>query len=309
MNPIFYKSIDSGAPALSGQAGTLTALLDACLVNGYGSKAAAGWTIPFTASNKRVYRAPAGVRHYCYVDDSGVAAPLLAPMVGYRTMTAVGVGSGIFPPSLIPNVSKSSGANSTTLPWLLVADDRSFIFLPGWTSTVGVFLGVLHVFGEFYSLKAGDAYRSLCAGTNPSSNNWLAEIGGGLTGVARHSTQVGQGITMSIGGHRSMSGMITSNNFGSWMSANFPFPNPGDNGIHVTRMTVESPTHGLRGYIRGLWGVDHDGFSTDLSDLTDVDGDSSGPYIGRNFVMVKVRSGSGNNAWLGIETTPWDVNS
>ena len=46
-----YKSTDSGAPTLTGQAFSLISLLLACLVDGYGSKAAAGWTKPYTGTN------------------------------------------------------------------------------------------------------------------------------------------------------------------------------------------------------------------------------------------------------------------
>jgi len=57
-----YQSTDSGAPALSGQAGSLLEVLDACLVNGYGGKAAAGWGIAFSSGNKRVYRPGASAK-------------------------------------------------------------------------------------------------------------------------------------------------------------------------------------------------------------------------------------------------------
>lgn len=40
-----YQSTDSGAPALSGTAGTLIAVLDACLVTGYGAVTAASLTV------------------------------------------------------------------------------------------------------------------------------------------------------------------------------------------------------------------------------------------------------------------------
>ena len=60
--PTIFKSTDSGAPVLDGQAGSLVTLLDACLVTGYGSKTALGWAKAFTASSRGVYRAPAGSR-------------------------------------------------------------------------------------------------------------------------------------------------------------------------------------------------------------------------------------------------------
>lgn len=38
-----YKSTDASAPIMNSSAGSLIAVLDACLVNGYGAKPAAGW--------------------------------------------------------------------------------------------------------------------------------------------------------------------------------------------------------------------------------------------------------------------------
>ncbi len=37
-----YQSTDASAPILTGSAGSLVTLLDACLVNGYGTKAGRG---------------------------------------------------------------------------------------------------------------------------------------------------------------------------------------------------------------------------------------------------------------------------
>ena len=68
-----YRSTDASAPTLEGVNGSLVALLDACLVNGYGSQSAAGWTIAYTTTNKRVYRNSTtdGTGFYLNVDDSG----------------------------------------------------------------------------------------------------------------------------------------------------------------------------------------------------------------------------------------------
>ena len=55
-----YRSSDAGAPSLTGAAGSLIALLDACLRTGYGTKAGAGWTKPFTGTNIAAFRQGAG---------------------------------------------------------------------------------------------------------------------------------------------------------------------------------------------------------------------------------------------------------
>ena len=46
-----YRWDDASAPVLTGEVGKLAALLKACLVTGYGSKTAAGWSNPYSATN------------------------------------------------------------------------------------------------------------------------------------------------------------------------------------------------------------------------------------------------------------------
>ena len=53
--PTVYRSDDASAPVITGTAGDLVMALDAILVNGYGAKSAAGWTIAYTGANKRAY--------------------------------------------------------------------------------------------------------------------------------------------------------------------------------------------------------------------------------------------------------------
>jgi hypothetical protein len=61
-----YRSTDASAPVLTGQVGSLTALLDAILVNGYGALTAAGWTIAQTTTNKRGYKQnTTGFQQHC----------------------------------------------------------------------------------------------------------------------------------------------------------------------------------------------------------------------------------------------------
>ena len=56
MGVTVYRFDDAGAPTLSAAAGALISVLDACLVNGYGAKPAAGWTKAFSGTNQAAYR-------------------------------------------------------------------------------------------------------------------------------------------------------------------------------------------------------------------------------------------------------------
>lgn len=150
MTPIVYRSSDASAPALDGQVGSLIAVLDACLVNGYGAQSAAGWAKVYAGTNKAVYRAPVfsaspteAKRFYLRVQDDGSVDARTAVLHGYQTMSDVDTGTGRFPLADsfghclgdITYIYKSSTADATAKSWTLVADDRGFWLNTNVTST------------------------------------------------------------------------------------------------------------------------------------------------------------------------------
>src|SRR5574337_230095 len=174
-----YRSSDASAPTLTGQPGAVVAIFDACLVNGYGSKAAAGWDKPYSAANVGVYRAGTGNRMYLRVDDTAAQE---ARIQGYETMSSVSAGTGPFPTSGQlnggPFVRKSETADATTRSWVLVATDKLFYFLPisnvaNWLIPTAVdYMSGWMKFGEFTSYKAGDAYNTVISGGSQTSSGY-----------------------------------------------------------------------------------------------------------------------------------------
>lgn len=171
-----YRHDDASAPVLTGQAGTLTTLLDAVLVNGYGSKAAAGWSIAQTTTNKRAYKQGAGGNHptgmHLYVDDTGpgAAGAREARVCGFETMSAITpVGTGQFPNSTQSPIGggylvtrKSSTNNATARKWYIIANAWTvYIFIETGDNGNGPALGNATIFGDFVSYKAGDAYAQV----------------------------------------------------------------------------------------------------------------------------------------------------
>lgn len=169
-----YKSTDLGAPQLSGQAGSLVALLDAVLVDGYGTgvdrKDGAGWTKAFTGPNKRAYRnnAVSGTGFYLQVEDPGAAGTAGYAFVrGFSAMTALD--AGLNPTPTVASrangvvVAKSSQLNGDSRRWLILADERIiYLFVNPWPSA-----NYYHpyFFGDFISYKAGDT-NNWCIATN-----------------------------------------------------------------------------------------------------------------------------------------------
>lgn len=160
-----YRSTDPGAPQLSGQTGSLVALLDAVLVQGYGSgadrKDGAGWTKGFVGANRRVYRnSPvSGTGFYLQVDDPGAAGNARYAFVrGYSLMSDFDTGLNPTPAlAVMPNgvvVAKSTALDGGSRRWLIVADANIFyLFVNPWPSE-----NYFHpyFFGDFISYKPGD---------------------------------------------------------------------------------------------------------------------------------------------------------
>lgn len=166
--PVVYKSTDAGAPQLSGQVGSLTALLDAVLVDGYGvgaaAKPGAGWTRELVAVNRRAYRNDpvAGTGFYLDVDDSAqVGTARFAIVRGYDVLRSFGDGDSPTPhPSQAANgsvVAKSRELSGSSVRWVIIADSRSFyLFInPGPANPVDQ--RAPYFFGDFKSYKPGDS--------------------------------------------------------------------------------------------------------------------------------------------------------
>jgi hypothetical protein len=101
-----YSYLDpSGPGVLFGAVGEVIRVLDACLINGYTGKAAAGWTKPFSnSSNMGCYKQNGGAGMTLFVNDNGpnvTSTGKEAWVVGWESMTAVsspvGTGYGQFP--------------------------------------------------------------------------------------------------------------------------------------------------------------------------------------------------------------------
>lgn len=173
-------------------------------------KSPAGWTKPFTGTNKAAFRGGStnnSAQFYLRVDDSAATAggALESAVRGYESMTDVDTGSGPFP-TVVEYASgfcwrKSATANSTSRDWAIVADDRGFYLQlnHGGTSVTTD----IHYFGWFPSQKAGDAFNCIITGnttfnSSTAANGLMQCIGFGsvttavsLARIARSYSQTG----------------------------------------------------------------------------------------------------------------------
>lgn len=321
-----YKSSDASAPVLTGLAGSLITVLDACLVNGYGSKAAAGWTIPYTGTNKRVYRAPGGAQHYFRVDDTAVNATALgreAQFRGYEAMTTVDAGTGPFPTTTQVTVSglairKSDTVAATARTWVVVADSKTvylFIDTPEFTGYGG------YCFGEIFSLKgAGDAYRSILIGRslqnsaldaddNMQSISFGAVAAVGLAGHYMPRHYLGEVILpVTVGKHgdgvKGVSIEILAPRIGNGMVA---YPNPVDGSLMLSQVWIHDDLGSqmaIRGRMRGFWHFLHP-VGSPVSDGDTFAG--TGPLAGKTFLVIKPVA-LGDGLYVLETSDTWEVN-
>lgn len=303
--PTVYSSGDASAPVLTGQVGSLIGVLDACLVNGYGSKTAAGWSKAYSGTNAADYRqASSGM--YLDVNDNaaGSGGAQEANVRGYETMTALATGSNAFPttaqqgsPGLY--VRKSASADATSRGWVVLADGQTFHLFILSGDTVGRYQSFS--FGAFYSFKSGDAYKNCIIGhTAPGASSASGLDGGSLatspttttSGSYIDRTQAGTGTSITCG-VMGLGSLVFTQPFNG--------PNLPDGNVYISRLFVSeaSTANGLRGYVRGLYQI------ITASGLNDGDTFSgTGDFAGRSFTVLN-RSNGG--AYLALETSAWDT--
>jgi hypothetical protein len=325
---ITYASTDASAPVLTGAVGSVVALLDACLVNGYGSKSAAGWAKSFSGTNKATYRNSAtdGTGFYLYVDDSaaGTGGAKEALWTGFQTQSALGVGTGQFPTFAQLGLGigavvcrKSTTADSTTRPWTLVADDTVFyLFVDAGDSTSAA---TACMFGDIYSYMSSDPYRCMIIGNNQQNtgsgtnlpfghlSNYATSTlpghflaaningAGGSLLCGKHSDTSKLG-ALGVGTVTGTSAIGTVNAALGFSSTALLYPSPVDGGLWLAPVWVHH--NGIiRGYLKGLWCPLH---QQPLGHYDTVSG--SGVWSGKTFLSQYVSLNSGNANAL-IETS------
>lgn len=176
MNIRLYTSLDTGAPVLSGsQFSRVRQILLACLVNGYGGKPAAGWTVGHdVAGGFSLFN---GVAYINFVEGSSVythAAYIMEAITDGTTALAGGVNrrsAGWYDGATVNErqgwYTGSSGLNSTSNPyWLVAADDKTVIFAFGGGTTTADLpggSGGIHYFGQYINASGLTGAGAFCS--------------------------------------------------------------------------------------------------------------------------------------------------
>ena len=263
----------------------------------------ANWIKAFNGTNKSAYKSTdtAASGLFLRVDDTTTT---YAAVRGYESMTDVDTGAGLFPATAQlagPCIVKSSTADATARPWVLIADEKRFYFFARWHASYARYGA--NFFGDIASFKVGDAYRAalVCdtqsGGGHPSQYNNFSTVSPGLSSVqvghylARDYNQVGGAVPFGKLGE-----YVVSTAMGA---SGMAYPSPVDNGLYVSGVAVN---HGgiLRGIMPGLYQPLHANPLAHGATVSDVAG-----LAGKTLLAITIDI-AGSPAQCMIDITGWE---
>lgn len=299
--PTVYRSDDGSAPVISGQTSALRLALNAILVDGYGAKAAAGWTKAYedAGSHLVAYRQGGGAQKYLALTDS---AAQISTLRSYDSMTAVSTGIGSFPrfsTGTAMQCRKSVTADSTARPWICYATDTTFyLIIFGNQASLGSFDGGdAHLgFGDMVpALDYGQNTFIIAASDTSTTSTTATVTRQGLSGnfdtsaYAVLSGRVG-GVAYPFPVYKGASTPWTATISGS--TSNFPaYPDPATGLLNIAPFYLTSQevlNVLILGRMPGLWCLLHP--YTSFTSLDTFSG--AGNLAGRTFQIVKTGTGA-----------------
>ena len=202
--PQYFDSSQAGAPQLDGSIGSLIAVLDACLVNGFGSELKlSDWEKAYSDTDKAAYRSTNVNATGCYlsVDDTTTRT---CAVTGYESMTDVD--TGINPFVGVNYLWIKADTAVATSPWFLFGDSKFFVLGIAWetSNTTGYYL---NWFGDINSYKENDSYNCMLSAyirASPPTAPNLVEMSGlfiaerGSMVMARSYDQISTNINCQV---------------------------------------------------------------------------------------------------------------
>lgn len=267
-------------------------------------RAGAAWGKPFSDTNKAAYQSldPNSTQLYLRVDDT---FSRYAQLRGYEQMTAIDVGTGLFPTAaqLASGVSwaKSNEGNANAKKWALFADGSMFYF---YQATYGTTNPTLGAFGDMVSFLPTDKYHCVIAGSSLGANTaypgfnaaFLTAADNNGVFVARSSSQVGSSQNFF---RSSIQTAVQSNRV---MGYGVPVPVNGEVMLRApVFVTDNASSNTYRGYLPGLLEPMHRAFTS--IETTPFEG--IGPFVGRQIVGYSVGDSNYYGSVALDVTGPW----
>ena len=261
-------------------------------------RAPAGWAEVFTGTDKSVFRAGIGLRHYMRVLDTDARN---TRVMGYETMSDVDTGAGGFPTNAQMSGGgtywfKSGVASNATRGWTLLTNGRWITFLSDLSTTMAGNSHHLHAFGEFPSEKATDLYNSAAIGQNdtaasPTTTNGIQLATGAGSTLAGHyvcRAYTGLGTAIAVGKtgdyFRAAQSLMGRNGL--------TYPSPVSGKARLSRVWLNEPSVSEdRGLVPGLWyPIHHVPFS-----VGDWFSGGGSELAGREFEVYQLFGAGGTN--------------
>lgn len=278
--------------------------------------AGAGWTKPFSAANKAVFRSAnvQGSRHYFRFDET--ATNTLMRVRGYEAMTTVDAGTGLYPTNAQINGggywAKSVQADATPIAWELIADSRFVLFRAAAGLPLGASYdaGTLRGFGDPVALNpAGDAFASFVNASSISDPNSLyggLDVGGqqaqGGVYAARGRVGTGGAVQCDTKPYTGSPEIYSGND-----NALGPHPSPIDGKLRMGPRFIFESDSVPRADIPGVYHVPQSGLlSSPIAPRDYMDG--AGVLAGRTLVALPVcgYTTAGREGWVFVDITgPW----
>lgn len=340
--PTVYRSTDPGAPVLTGQAGSLIALLHAVLVTGYGSganvKPGAGWTRPFSNSGVHVYRnSPvSGSGAYLRVrDDASVDmlnTPALAQALAYSSMSDIDTGVDRTPSVAMQAqgslIAKATSAGTSARRWLVIATEIGFYLFTQWpTQAQNPNVMGAYYFGDILTAVPGDAYPFAMFGANQLTSYsgawdsnvcslfWASTIDTAVTTTAnRTSLGIPGGFVMrsysdrlSAPGRVATCGIVPGGTGGySYGSGAYRLgPDPAHGGYNYIPAVVRENSHAMRGQLPGVLVPLHSRPYTEGAIVPFVEGIGLGQWLAVNYNVAEPDVADRNGQVLFRLDAPW----
>jgi hypothetical protein len=289
-----YEHTDAGAPAANAR---VISVLRACLVSGYGSKAAAGWSEAFTDANKAVFKMPATAPRRLHLRLE-VYNSNATRWNGYVDMSDIDTGTFRF-----FNGNYSCFDYTTATGWKVLADDKTVIWIPRHTDNTWR----CFYFGYLRDEAPGDLNHAWCGGNqglagspstvgafwpiHPSYSSWGYDVYGQLLGL--YGESLGSPV-YAIG--TTMMGTAQDTQRNNQENTRIPGAPPSNGVYQFARMPITEAGDNntpcvLRGNLRGLVWPCHR-YSTLSNDLT-ISG--VGQYSGFTIKILKEVKAYDNN--------------
>ena len=286
-----YRSTDASAPLLSNTNGSLIAVMKACLVDGYGSKAAAGWTAPYTGTNLIAFKEGAGGNNRFLRVFDGRADAFTSRVIkvrAYENMTAISTGTGPCP------TTGQLGGNGATLSyfyagrvapnpsWVMVATSSFFHLLV--ESGDGGMYPEYMAFGAFFSDLPGDTFNNVLIAGPVDGGGWGGYMDPGHpygVWVMRSDTGALGAVQAGFYSDVRTTHIITSGCFGTGSAKN-PYPDRVRGGLLQSQPSLVCGGY-RRGRVPGLWETHH--LPAEIGGHRTTWSGASGLLAGRQFQM------------------------